>query len=170
MNTFRESEAALLADRDYPQVVLAQAENARRRIWASVFLYDLRPSRDVAGLVAQLTAALIQRKGLGVDVRVLVSAQVRTPDIAVANRATSLFLDHYGVPNRQFFAAPDSGRAGTHAKFAVFDDVAVVGSQNWTDDAFRLNTEDAVLLTGLVVDDLAGQFQRMWSSGRSVRP
>lgn len=169
MTAFGTSAAVGLTDRSYFEFVLSAAERARRRIWASIFLYDLRPSRDIAGSVLDLTNVLVRRSAVGVDVRVLVSGQVTTPDIAVANRATALFLTRHGVPNRHVVGEPDSGRQGSHAKFAVLDDVAVLGSQNWTDDAFRLNVEDAVALTGDVIDVLAAQFQSMWRHSRGLR-
>jgi phosphatidylserine/phosphatidylglycerophosphate/cardiolipin synthase-like enzyme len=159
-----------LTDRAYGDLVRAAAERARRRIWASIFLYDLRPSRDLAGLVMALTDTLIQRHAAGVDVRVLVSGEVSTPDIAVANRATAMFLDRHGVPSRHVFGAAGSVRRGSHAKVVLMDDIAVLGSQNWTDDAFRLNVEDAVVLTGDAVRILGGAFQTTWQRARRLSP
>jgi phosphatidylserine/phosphatidylglycerophosphate/cardiolipin synthase-like enzyme len=44
----------------------------------------------------------------------------------------------------------------------------VLGSQNWTDDAFRLNLEDSVALSGRAVDILAQEFLRLWRLGRGL--
>lgn len=164
MIAFGQARAVQLPERDYFDVVLAAIESARRRIWAALFIFDIRPSRDLEGQVLELVTALAARRRAGVDVRVLVTGSVETADIAVANLASGLLLEQSGVPIRRVFA--DEERQGSHAKFVVCDDRAVVGSQNWTDDAFRLNVEDAVLLSGPVADVLSGKFLRLWRLGR----
>ena len=168
MIAFDTARAARIDDRDYFEVVLATVEAARRRIWASLFLYDVRPGRDIAGQVLELTAALVERRRLGVDVRVLMTGDLETADIAVANLATGILLDSQMVPQRRLFDPGRGERRGTHAKFAVIDDLAVAGSNNWADDAFRLNTEDGVLLAGEPVEQLAGEFLRLWALGKGL--
>lgn len=171
---FAGAKVADLADRDYFDFVLASAEAASRRIWVSMFIFDIRPSRDPEGQALELATTLVARHGAGVDVRVLLTGLVRTPDIAVANLATGFFLAEHGVPHRRMFieertdAAAIPERFGSHAKFAVFDDIGVLGSQNWTDDAFRLNIEDGAVLQGPVVDVLAGEFLRLWREARGL--
>ncbi|MEX2498313.1 MAG: hypothetical protein WD397_05495 [Wenzhouxiangellaceae bacterium] len=54
-----------------------------------------------------------------------------------ANLASALYLHNAGVPVRRSVTLED-GRLGSHAKFALIDDTALVGSRNWTDDGFRL--------------------------------
>jgi phosphatidylserine/phosphatidylglycerophosphate/cardiolipin synthase-like enzyme len=179
MTLLTGASAARLADRDYLPYVHARIETAARRIWVAMFIHDVRPSRDVEGSVLDLTKSLVERFLVGVDVRVLLTGQVATPDIAVANLATGLLLEHYGVPHRRVFGAAvpassdaqgavGNGRAGSHAKLVICDDVAVLGSQNWTDDAFRLNTEDAVIVAGPGVDAVAEHFLVGWDKGRGL--
>jgi phosphatidylserine/phosphatidylglycerophosphate/cardiolipin synthase-like enzyme len=168
MTAFDDASAARLPEREYFDFTLASVERARRRVWASLFLQDIRPARDLDGQVLELTTALVARHRVGVDVRVLLSGQVNTPDIAVANLASGLFLAQNGVPHRRAFEDPRGGRGGSHAKFFVCDDEAVVGSQNWTDDAFRLNLEDAVVVQGPPVELLAEEFLRLWETGRGL--
>lgn len=168
MIPFANARATRLADRDYFDFALASVEAAQRRVWALIFIHDIRPPRDVAGQVLELTRALVDRRRVGVDVRMLLTGDVTTPDISVANVATGLFLRENGVPNRRVFADQGDGRNGSHAKFAVCDDEAVVGSQNWTDDAFRMNLEDAAIVTGHPVELLAEEFLRLWERGRGL--
>jgi phosphatidylserine/phosphatidylglycerophosphate/cardiolipin synthase-like enzyme len=167
MSAFTRSAAVRIGDRDYYDIMLASVEAASRRVWASLFIYDIRPGRDLEGQVLDLTAALIRRRRLGVDVRVLTTGHVVTPDISVANLASGLYLKGAGVPHRRLFAS-DGGRLGSHAKFVVCDDEAIVGSQNWADDAFRLNIEDAVLLRGNVVELIGQEFLRLWGLGKGM--
>lgn len=166
MNALPPTKAVRLPDRDYFDVVLAGIETARRRVWVSQFLYDLRPARDLAGQVMALTQALIARRRVGVDVRVLTAGQVFTADIAIANLASGGLLTRYGVPTRRIFGTP--ARPGSHAKFVITDDSAVIGSQNWTDDALRLNHEDALLLAGGAADLLAAEFLSLWANARGM--
>lgn len=167
MSVFTDAAAVRLDERAYFDVTLACLEAARRRIWASLFIFDIRPNRDVEGQVLELTTALIERHRLGVDVRVLLTGHVYTPDIAVANLASGLYLHAAGVPQRRVTDV-GGGRRGSHAKFFVCDDHAVLGSQNWTDDAFRLNLEDAVMLHGGGVESIAAEFLRLWDEGKGL--
>jgi phosphatidylserine/phosphatidylglycerophosphate/cardiolipin synthase-like enzyme len=168
MTRFAVAEASRLDDREYFPFTLASVESAVRRIWVSMFIQDVRPARDVSGEVLELTHALVARHRAGVDVRVLLTGHANTPDIVVANLASGLVLSGHSVPHRRVFGRHGGERAGSHAKFFVCDDMAVLGSQNWTDDGFTENIEDAVVLTGQPVDLLAQEFARLWAVGHRM--
>jgi phosphatidylserine/phosphatidylglycerophosphate/cardiolipin synthase-like enzyme len=168
MTRFADAGAVRIAERDYHDLLMACVATARRRIYASVFLFDARPVRDVRGHALDLAMALAERRRLGADVRVLLTGQVSTVALGVANVATGILLESHGVPHRRVFAAGDGRRTGSHAKFALIDDVAILGSQNWTDDAFNDNFEDAVLLRGSALDPLETEFLRLWPLGKGL--
>lgn len=167
MKRFAGAEAVRIAERDYHDLLMACVAGARRRIHASIFLFDARPVRDPRGQVLDLLHALAERRRLGVDVRVMLTGQVDTVVLGVANVATGILLESLGVPHRRAFA-PGDGRKGSHAKFVLIDDLAIVGSQNWTDDAFNDNVEDAVLLRGSALDPLEDEFARMWPIAKGL--
>ena len=167
MTQFKDAAAAPIAERDYFDLLMACVEKAKRRIYANIFLFDARPERDIHGQVLDLTLALAKQHRLGVDVRVLMNGQVQTPVLGVANVATGIILESHGVLHRRIFNA-DNKRIGSHAKFAIFDDMAVVGSANWTDDAFNDNTEETVLLRGNAVNMLETEFMRLWPLGKGL--
>lgn len=167
MTEFADTMAARVEERDYLDLLTSCVEDARRRIYACMFLFDVRPVRDIRGHVLDLVSALARRRRLGVDVRVLTTGQVGTPVLGVANVATGILLASHQVPHRRVFAVGDA-RSGSHAKFVILDDLAIVGSQNWSDDAFNLNTEDAVLLRGPAVDALVAEFLRLWALGKGL--
>jgi phosphatidylserine/phosphatidylglycerophosphate/cardiolipin synthase-like enzyme len=167
MTSFTGASGARIADREYFDLILSLAESARCRIYASIFLIDVRPVCDVRGQVLDLVTALAERRRLGVDVRVLATGQVETLVLGVANVATGILLASYDVPHRRVFEV-GAVRQGSHAKFAIFDDVGVVGSQNWAVDAFNDNTEDAVLLSGPAVDLMESEFFRLWRIGKGL--
>lgn len=166
MTTFDTARAARLPNRDYYDFVFASVEAARRRVWVSMFICDIRPSRDVEGLVLDLVTALIVRRAVGVDVRVLLNGVAATPDIDVANLATGTFLHRHRVPHRRLVQL--GRRRGSHAKLVICDDVAVVGSQNWTDDSLRKNIEDAIIMDGEPTELLAADFLELWDRGKGL--
>lgn len=167
MSRFANAGAVRIDERDYHDLLMACVTDARRRIHACIFLFDARPVRDPRGQVLDLVMALAERRRLGVEVRVLLTGQVGTVALGVANVATGILLESHGVPHRRIFS-PGGGRTGTHAKFALIDDLAIVGSQNWTDDAFNDNVEDAVLLRGDALDPLDREFMRLWPLGKGL--
>src|SRR5690606_21829165 len=101
MTAFVRAHAVRLPDEDYYDFMFASLETARRRVWVSQFICDIRPPRDVAGRVLDLVTALVVRRAIGVDVRVLLSGAAATPDIDVANLATGMFLENHQVPHRR---------------------------------------------------------------------
>lgn len=167
MIPFSNARAARLDDREYFDFTLASIESAKRRILVSQFLFDIRPVMDVRGLVLELAMALVERRSHGVDVRVLLSGQVQTPVLGVANIASGILLESYGILHRRVFDAGDN-RSGMHAKFVICDDVAMVGSQNWTNDGLNDNIEDAVILGGLPVELLGVEFERLWARAKGL--
>lgn len=166
MRPFVAADAVRVPDRDYFDVVLASIESARRRVWVSTFIFDIRPPRDHEGLVLELVDALLARRAAGVDVRVLLPGVVSTPDIDVANLATGVLLVQQRVPHRRIIG--DAKRRGSHAKLVLCDDFAFLGSQNWTDDGLRENIEDCVALRGEAVDMLAAEFLTLWDHAKGM--
>lgn len=167
MTTFVGAGAVRIAEREYYDLLMSCVQAAGRRIHASIFLFDARPVRDPRGHVLDLVMALAERRRLGVDVRVLLTGQVETAALGVANVATGALLESHRVPHRRMFGSA-GGRSGSHAKFALIDDLAIIGSQNWTDDAFNDNLEDAVLLRGSALAPLEAEFARLWSLGKGM--
>ena len=158
---------APISDREYYPIIRAAAEQAQSRIWASVFICDIRPSRDVSGRVLDLITTLSQRATLGVDVRFMRTGDASAADIAAANLATGLYLHQSGVPIRRTTQS-DRGRLGSHAKMVVIDNVAFIGSQNWTPGGFDDHIEDAICVEGLGVERVTAEFLHLWSNGKGV--
>ena len=71
--------AAMVDARLYQPFARESIERATTRVWVCMFICDIRPGRDVAGLVLDLLLALEARRRLGVDVRVL-QVIYRLPD------------------------------------------------------------------------------------------
>ena len=155
-----------LEDRQYFPYTKALIENARRHVLINTFIFDIRPPRDIEGYVLDLSSILIKAHKRGVDVRVLLPGTALSPDIYIANLSAGLYLTRSGIRHRRILA--HENRQGSHAKFLICDDTAVIGSQNWTDDAFRLNIEDAIVLKGEAVIKIEAEFFKLWKNARTI--
>lgn len=160
-----ELALAPVSDREYYPLLRAAAERAHHRIWVAMFICDVRPTRDVHGLVLDLILTLKDRATLGADVRVLLTGDASAADIAAANLATYLYLEQAGVPVRRAMRLQDD-RLGSHAKMVIIDRTAFVGSQNWTSGGFQAHTEDAIMVEGPGVERLAAEFLYLWGQGK----
>ncbi len=162
MTIFEAGAAVQVAQRDYFDLTLATIEMAKRRLWACIFLFDLRPQRDFEGEVLDIALAIAARHRAGIDTRVILQSYTSSAELDTANLSAAIYLKGSGVPARRLATIGD--RRGSHAKFLVADDMCVIGSQNWTHDAFRLNIEDAIMLRGAPVNILAAEFERLWAA------
>ena len=111
--------------------------------------------------------ALIKAHRQGVDVRVIVDEGFEwDPKLAKVskrrsrkNDAASGHLHRHGVAVRR-----DDPQRIMHGKFIlVDDDIAIIGSHNWTYSALKRNIEASVLLRGQDdVAELSGRYQQLW--------
>jgi phosphatidylserine/phosphatidylglycerophosphate/cardiolipin synthase-like enzyme len=79
----------------------------------------------------------------------------------VASLASALYMRERELDVR-FFRSPQ--RRGLHGKVVIVDDtVAIVGSHNWTHQAFHRNVEASLAVVGPdLVIQLAQQFETAW--------
>ena len=109
-----------------------------------------------------LSEALIEAKGRGVEVRVLVD------DVTAKSYPQSLsYLKEHGVPVR----LDESPKVTTHVKLVLIDgNYSLIGSHNWTESALKYNHELSVLIeSGSVYEALEGYFNGIWEEGRTVK-
>lgn len=111
--------------------------------------------------------ALIKAHRQGVDVRVIVDEGFEW-DTKLArvskhrskkNDAATFYLHQHGIAVRR-----DDPKRIMHGKFIlVDDDLAVIGSHNWTYSALKRNIEASVLLRGQDdVAELSVLYQQLW--------
>jgi phosphatidylserine/phosphatidylglycerophosphate/cardiolipin synthase-like enzyme len=150
--TFADDGTALLVplgDGGYVAPALAMLAAARRRV--DIVLYAMRYYADFPdGPSTRLVDALIAAARRGVMVRVLLEESDFDADLNAANDLTSELLRRAGVAARR-----DAADVITHAKVFVADDVAIIGSSNWSfgalaeDHQADVLVRDAALVAGL---------------------
>lgn len=125
----------------YPRAAERLIASAKKRVW--VMQYVIRP--DVDGVVHGLLQALVEAHSRGVEVRVgldkglLYGTTKRDPK----NDAAAEWLTKNGVQ-----VVWDEQERTSHAKILLVDDqVAIIGSHNWTRAALTGNREVSLLVT-----------------------
>lgn len=148
----------LLPDATYAPHVTHLVHGAGRRVLVSMFIVDpYGASPAVLGLFDALAAAAWR----GPDVRVLIGGSRRTFDIAAAAASARAVLRERQVPCRWLTGTQVRG---SHAKVVVVDDVAVIGSHNWSTGAFDEQTQDSVRIdSAAVAGAMAVAFERQWT-------
>lgn len=131
-----------LRNKDYYWYLLARVRQARRRIWASIFIVDVSrvgdPNRDVRKLLKEIAYARFR----GLDVRILTGDSNTTVSIKQINMIARKFMWIRAVNARRYRPLEKSS---THDKFVIIDeDIVILGSHNWTDRAFNHNEEDSL--------------------------
>lgn len=149
---------------DYLPLLLESIGQARRRFWASIFIVDPRLAADPSLHVRGVLDALGYAAWRGVDVRLLLGRS-DTRDIAIANQTAAWRLVARGVPVRSFDEA-----GGTHSKyFLADDDLLVLGSHNWGEEAFLRHVNTAVALRSAELNgQLATKFEHHWQLATEV--
>jgi phosphatidylserine/phosphatidylglycerophosphate/cardiolipin synthase-like enzyme len=164
---FTGERAIFLHDHDYYDYILVWSRRARKRIVVAQFLVDARPQFDASREVRGLCHALGEATWRGLDVRVVLNRfLVGDPPLDV-NRVAQRFLHRLGVKTRTYSVTEESQRKFIHSKIMLFDDrVVVVGSHNWTANAFNNNHEVSVAVESRDLALRLGQtFERWWATG-----
>jgi|CXWL01.1.fsa_nt_gi phosphatidylserine/phosphatidylglycerophosphate/cardiolipin synthase-like enzyme len=146
--------------------LLEAIRQATSRVWANIFIVDVRLHEDPLLLVRSLLHELIVARWRQVDVRVVVTAS-DTQDIFLANMTSLLYLRDQGIASRLYHS---DRRSSNHSKYVVLDDHSiVVGSHNWTHRAFALNVEQSIAVhSAALTQSLALEFLGIWNDSQEV--
>lgn len=150
-----------VVEKAYLQEARELIAGAQGRVY--VAMYKMQVGRGLRTSLAEvLMGVLVQRHGVGVDVRVLLSLGKKGRGVYGANIVAARWLGERGVPVRGL----ERGRT-CHAKVVIADRVgALVGSHNWADTSLKRNFEVSVLVDEeVVIGQLAAMFERRWRSG-----
>ncbi len=138
---------SVIIGRDFPKVVIPLVEKARKSI--DIIVYEWKFYPDQIGSVCQkFNNAIVLSARRGVRVRAL----TRTADSVV-------LLKKNGVDARQW-----AGGKTLHIKLIIFDEeIAVLGSHNYTMNAFTRNHEISVALDEeIYLKSLISFFEGLW--------
>ena len=137
----------VIVGKDFPQKVIPLIDAAKKTI--ATIVYDWRWYSDDPGNAVQLfNQAIIRSVRRGVKVR------------AIANNDFIIStLNQNGIDAKKL-----NVQGLVHAKLMIIDDnVVILGSHNYTHNAFILNKEISVVLTDCEnIDDFKNFFQALW--------
>ncbi len=169
----RVHRAVPLAGRDYLPYLLSLVDRARDSVLGMIFIIDPRPETDLGGNASLILDALARAQWRGVDVRVIVGSSRQTPAIELADRVARRRLADLGVLCRPFAVEGPSG--SLHSKYLVIDDVALVGSHNWSHQSLCVDDELSLAVRSKDLSlQLRSVFEREWdraaANGRETGP
>lgn len=124
-------ESTLLVGAEYPKYVIPLIARARGKI--DIVVYDWRwYANQPAHIVQRFNIALVNAVKRGVTVRAVLNKAELLPTLAKVGIKGRKMKDHRTV----------------HSKLIVFDDtIAVIGSHNFTRNAFGANVESSVIVS-----------------------
>jgi len=129
------AKVGYIQQREYYQTLLKLVHQAKKEIVISMFLIDYTKRGDDP-IVVKLVDALVNAQRRGVKVKVVLENTI------LLNNRAYVRLVKNGVE-----VLWDHDSQITHAKLIVIDrKYSVVGSNNWTERAFRMNNEAALLV------------------------
>lgn len=162
---FHTDSVLLLNDANYLYFVLDNIKNAKNKIFAVIFIIDPRVRTDKRRDVRLLLDELAYAKWRGIDVKVIIGRSSETLNIDIANRVTFQYLQRKSIPTRFFL--PTSKDYSLHSKYIVFDeDLLVLGSHNWTGNAFHRSKETSVAIYSKeIAIKMEREFEKLWTTG-----
>lgn len=142
-SAYRIEKVLPLRNKEYFDFLNGKVQEARKRVWAAIFIINPTVPSDEFLEIRALLKRLAYARWRNVDVRVLVGTSgVR--DIRVANDTAYAYLKDLGIPVRTFVGKLSKS---LHSKYVIIDDaITVVGSHNWTPGAAAsgVNNEDSL--------------------------
>ncbi|GAB4181220.1 MAG: hypothetical protein Tsb002_01000 [Wenzhouxiangellaceae bacterium] len=158
------NSATPLQGGNYLTELLSRIENATSRVWAAVFLVELRLESDASEEVRLVMNALRRAAWRNVDVKLLIGYS-RIFDIELSANVTLHYAQSIGIDCRIL------GKPGTpgatkqlHSKYVLIDnDISIIGGHNWSTVGFQESNQASISLRSEALTDwLAGSFQEHW--------
>lgn len=164
---FAAERIAPIAGADYAPFLLEQFRTARWRIWASIFIVELRNEFDVSLSVRRFLNEFEQSAWRGVDVRLLVGVS-DTLDIRLSNAVATGYLAARSLAVRRY--RPAQHNVSTHSKYIVVDaDRVIVGGHNWSPGSLEQHQQDSVAVYSTDLNRLLGsEFLALWREAPPV--
>lgn len=143
------SKITLVSDDNYHLHVKKLCQQARRRIFANLFIIDLFPSVKTGNeenndnIIIELLVDIEDAIHRGVDVRLLIGGSKSNVDIQDKTEAT---LKHCKRKNIPAHLLSLTSKKTSHKKLLIVDDCVLTGSHNWSHGAFTDQVQDSLLL------------------------
>jgi phosphatidylserine/phosphatidylglycerophosphate/cardiolipin synthase-like enzyme len=161
--------AELVWAHDLLAATLTTIERATSRLDAVMFILGLGTATPGQGRVQDVLDAVIRARYRGVDCRVLVDDFADDPTQPTLNRVAAHYLAEADVGARLYVS---DRHPSMHSKYLlVDDDVAMVGSGNWSGGGLTANLEATVrVISQPLVRNLRRRFEGDWSRAQAIGP
>jgi len=136
-----------LIGREYPKRVIPYIKNAKKTIFAIVYDWKWYPTQ-MGSSIQIFNQEIVRKAKQGIKVKVILN-----------DRKTASILEKEGVKTK----VGDLGGL-VHAKMLLIDDdIAIIGSHNFTYNAFETNFEISILSQDrAMTKDLTDYFLNLW--------
>jgi phosphatidylserine/phosphatidylglycerophosphate/cardiolipin synthase-like enzyme len=163
---FQAKKAVHLNGDDYYHYLMNKIENAKKSILSTMFIVSvLNPSET--GKMKELLDKLVYAHWEGLDVRLIIGS-ARPGIIKFVNTVSLKYLEKKKLPVKLYDYPYDTS---VHSKYVIIDDeIIVLGSANWTDNAMFRNKEDSIAVYSEdSAQKLREEFEKVWSFGLEVK-
>lgn len=169
MSISSQSTATPVINDNFYNYLQAKLNEAKERVYIASFIFDIRPFFDPYQQVHTIALTLLKLKLSGIDVRVMVEKGSKSQNVFLANHTTWLYLSYMGIPIRYFTGGLKL--KSLHSKYVIIDnDISIIGSHNFTCDAFNHNIEFSVgFKDGKINNTLSKTYLASWEKGLELK-
>lgn len=164
LRRFRWSSLDALHDSGYTVALLDALATAQSRIWVNLFYIGIAPRVDRDFHSRRLLELVHEKAEDGLNVKVLLGTQNLTSDLEVQNGLVA----HLWGPKVPVRLYRSDRRQYSHSKYVlVDDDLAVLGSHNWSHRSLAVGRDDALgVASAELARYLSNDFHRKWVQAR----
>ncbi len=163
LKVYKTENVIPLSNDDYYYYLMGKINNAKYRVYASIFIINSLISKDVELKVRDLIKNLAYAKWRNVDVRIIFGNS-KNCEIKTANETTARYMHSLGISVKQYESL---FRSSLHSKYVIIDDeLIILGSHNWSNGAFAKNLEDSVAIYSKELNTILNdEFHKLWKTG-----
>jgi len=161
-HAYSATESQLLVNRDYYDYVVKSIDNAKIRIWISMFIINATVFGDKYLMIRRLIKGLEYAKWRNVDVKIMLGIS-EISQLWLPNSTSMHYLTNLGLETREFNT---QYRTSNHSKFILFDDnLIIAGSHNWSAKSLAgIHNEISIVLNSEDVSRvLSTEFLNNWN-------
>jgi phosphatidylserine/phosphatidylglycerophosphate/cardiolipin synthase-like enzyme len=159
---YQGKEIIKLSREDYYYFLIDELKNAKKRIFAVIFIVDLL--NDPTGKVIRILEEFSYAVWRGLEVKLIVGHSNNSFEIDMCGRAIKKYGDMIGIPSK--FAKHDTEERIPAKHIIIDDNLIVYGSHNWTtQDIFKNREESFAILSRDTVIALSKEFKKLWDLG-----
>lgn len=164
---FETNNVTFLRQGDISDVLLAEIEWAKERLWGCYFMVVMTNSTDPHRTVRDLCDSIIKAERRGVDVRLIMDHFELVDKAFEINLVAAHYLLQHNVPVRFY---KHIRKSSTHSKYLLVDqDIQIVGSGNLSQGGLDANIELALRTESIDLNRwMSNRFNRNWQNAETV--